>query len=202
MTISQDAGHLARLIRAQFGLPDLVLHLTRLLAAGDPVTVEQAAAAGGWSAAEVRAELARHPSTDWDKDGRIVGFGLTLRPTPHSFTTADRTVYAFCASDALTFPIIVGQPGVIRSTCPVTEQPVRVDVTPRAVVAVEPAAAVVSKIRPDHAVADVRRDICALGNFMASPDVATDWLIRHPHGQVVPIAEDFDVNRKAMADLG
>jgi hypothetical protein len=36
-------------LRAQFGLPDLVLHLTRLLSSGRPATVEEAAAAGGWA---------------------------------------------------------------------------------------------------------------------------------------------------------
>jgi hypothetical protein len=45
--ISQDGRRLVGLIRAQFGLPDLIAHLTRLLAAsGKPATVEQAAMAG------------------------------------------------------------------------------------------------------------------------------------------------------------
>jgi alkylmercury lyase len=202
VTVLQDARHLAWLIRAQFGLPGLIPELTRLLADGEPVTVEQAAAAGGWTVEQLRAELSRHPSIDRDDAGRIVGFGLTLRPTPHTFTTAVRTVYAFCASDALTFPILLDRPGVIRSTCPVTDQPVRVDVTPDDVVRVEPAAAVVSKLRPDRTVADVRLEICALGTFIASRDAAADWLDRHPEGEVASIAEDFEVNRRAMAELG
>jgi alkylmercury lyase len=85
--ISQDAQKLAALIRAQFGLHDLLPHLVRLLAAaGEPVTVEHAAETGGWTVEQVRAELARHPGVDWDADGRIVRFGATLRPTPHRST--------------------------------------------------------------------------------------------------------------------
>jgi alkylmercury lyase len=61
---------------------------------------------------------------------------------------------------------------------------------------------VVSRVRPDSAVADVRAEICALGNFFSSPQAAADWQTHYPHGTLVPIAEDFDVNRQAMIVLG
>jgi alkylmercury lyase len=202
--MSSKSQHLAALIRAQFGLHDLLPHLVRQLAtAGEPVTVEHAASTGGWTAEQVRAELNRHPGVDWNTDGRIVGFGATLRPTPHRFTTDDgRTIYGFCASDALTYPGILARPGVIESTCPATGRPVRVEATPDRVVSADPETAVVSRIRPDAAVADVRAEICALGNFFTSAQGAGDWQTRHPHGELVPIAEDFQVNREAMVELG
>jgi alkylmercury lyase len=202
--MSSKSQQLAALIRAQFGLHDLLPHLVRLLAdSGEPVTVEHAASTGGWTAEQVRAELDRHPGVDWDIDGRIVGFGATLRPTPHRFTTDDRrTIYGFCASDALTYPVILARPGVIESTCPSSGRPIRVQVTPDRVVAVAPATAVVSRIRPNAAVAHVRAEICALGNFFTSAQDAGDWQARYPHGELVPIAEDFEVNREAMAELG
>jgi alkylmercury lyase len=171
--------------------------------AGKPVTVEHAAETGGWTVEQVRTELARHPGVDWTDDGRIVGFGATLRPTPHRFTTSDgRTLYGFCASDALTYPVILARPGRIESTCPSSGQPIRVEITPDQVTLVDPATAVVSRIRPDAAVADVRAEICALGNFFTSARAAADWQARHPQGELVPIAEDFQVNREAMAELG
>lgn len=200
--ITEDTQRLVSLIRAQFGLPDLVLHLSRLLAAGESVTVERVAAAGGWRVEELRAELARHPGVDWDDDGRIVGFGLTLRPTPHSFTFDGRTVYGFCASDVLAFPVILGRSGVAESTCPVSDRQICVELMPARVIRVEPPEAVVSKVRPDHAVADVRAEVCALGSFFSSPEAAADWLAHYPQGQVVPIAEDFEVTRQAMIELG
>jgi alkylmercury lyase len=61
-------------VRAQFGLPELVLHLTRLLAAGHPVTVSEAASAGGWSEDELRAEL----------PGTPVSTGTTTAASPGS----------------------------------------------------------------------------------------------------------------------
>jgi alkylmercury lyase len=200
--ITEDAQRVVSLIRAQFGLPDLGLHLSRLLADGEPVTVERAAAAGGWRVEELRAELARHPGTDWDEQGRIVGLGLTLRPTPHRFTFDGQTVYGFCASDALAFPVVLGRPGVVESRCPVTDRHIRVEVTPSRVVRADPPEAVVSKVRPDRAVADVRAEVCALGNFFSSSEAAADWLAHYPQGKVVPITEDFEITRQAMIELG
>jgi alkylmercury lyase len=202
--ISQDARKLAALIRAQFGLHGLLPHLVRLLSSvGEAVTVERAAETGGWRVEQVRAELARHPGVDWDTDGRIVGFGATLRPTRHRFIPDQgRTIYGFCASDALTYPIILDQPGVIESICPVTGRHIRVDATPDRVTWADPATTVVSRIRPDTAVADVRAEICALGSFFASADDAADWHTHHPDGTLVPVREDFEVNREAMIELG
>jgi hypothetical protein len=62
-------------------LPDLVPRLARLLAGGEPVTVQQVATAGGWTQEQVQAALARHPRVDFDAHGRIAGFGLTLQPS-------------------------------------------------------------------------------------------------------------------------
>ncbi len=202
MPVTDDAQHLVALIREQFGLPDLPFHLGRLLAAGEPVTVAEAAAAGGWTEQQLRDELARHPGTDWDDQGRIVGFGPTLRQTPHRFTFDHQTVYTFCASDALEVSVMLGRAGVIDSTCPTTRQPIRVELTPEQILSVDPPGAVVSKVRPDHAVDDIRAQVCALGNFFSSKEAATDWLAHNPHGQVVTIAEDFEVTRQAMTQLG
>jgi alkylmercury lyase len=203
MTAETDqARRLVDLVHDQFGLLDLPFHVGRLLAEGEPVAVAEVAAAGGWTEAEVSAELARHPGVDWDEDGRIVGFGLTLRTTPHSFTFDGRTLYTFCASDALEASVMLGQPGVIDSTCPATGAPIRVELTPDRLLSVDPAGAVVSKVRPDRAVADLRAEVCALGSFFGSREAASGWIESNPQGVVVAIAEDFAVTRLAMTQLG
>jgi alkylmercury lyase len=201
-TKTAEIQQLVNLVHAQFALPDLVLHLTRLLAAGHPVTVEQAAAAGNWTVDKLRAELDRHPGVDWDDNGRIAGFGLTLRPTPHRFTFDDRTVYAFCASDTFEFPVILGRPGLIESVCAATGQPIRIELTPDRLLTVDPPQAVVSKVRPDHPVTDIRAQICNLGNFFSTPHAAEDWLAHHPQGTTAPVQEDFDITRQAIIQLG
>lgn len=191
--------------RAQLGswpLPDLVPRLARLLAgAGEPVTVHQVATAGGWTEDEVQAALARHPRVDFDEHGRIVGFGLTLRPTPHRFTFDGQTVYGFCASDALEFSVLLDRPGRIDSTCPASGQPIHVEVTPSEVLTVDPPEAVVSTMRPTQAVTDIRA-YCDLGNFFSSPDAATDWLAHNPQGQITTVADDFTITRQTLIEVG
>lgn len=186
---------------ASWPLPDLVPRLARLLAGGDPVTVQQVANAGGWTQEQVQAALARHPRVDFDEHGRIAGFGLTLHPTPHSFTFDGQTVYGFCASDALGFPVILDRHGRIESTCPATGRPIRVEVTPSEVLNVHPPEAVVSTVRPTQAVTDIRA-YCDLGNFFSSPDAATDWLAHNPHGQITTVADDFTITRQSMIEVG
>jgi hypothetical protein len=61
-TQAAETQRLVTLVRAQFGRPDLVLHLTRLLAAGQPITLEEAAAAASID----------HPELQSAKAARII----------------------------------------------------------------------------------------------------------------------------------
>src|SRR5579871_2238058 len=90
----------------RFPWSELAPHVIRLLAAGEPVSMEQIASAAGVPRAEVDAMLSGPPGTDWDERGRLVGFGLTQRPTAHRFTVAGRQLYTWCAMDALFFPML------------------------------------------------------------------------------------------------
>lgn len=176
--------------------------LVNLLAEGQPVAIDRLAAAASWSVRDVEAALHQHPSVEWDEEGRLVGFGMTLRPTPHRFTFDGRTVFGWCASDALSFSVLLDTPGIVESTCPVSGQRMRVDVTPRAVLRVEPPDAVVSEVRPSERVGDVRADICAVGHFFSSREMAAGWLTQYPQGQVHYVAQDFEIHRQMMVELG
>lgn len=202
VTNGADVGHYIAVVEANLRHLDVVPVLYRLLSAGEPVTVQRLADHTGVAAGDLRAELSRHPGTDWDERGRIVGFNLTLRATPHTFTFDGRTVYAFCADGALELPVVLGRPGVVASPCRATGQPVRVQVTPAGVVVVDPPRAVVSKVRPTAAVEDVRRDICGLGHFFVSPEAAAEWLAATTDGMVDPVAAEYHVVMQAVTKLG
>ncbi|BBY56177.1 hypothetical protein MKOR_34280 [Mycolicibacillus koreensis] len=88
----------------------LLIPLLRLLVDGDPVTVEQLAAAASRTLDDVRRGLAAVPDTEYDDQGRIIGQGLTLRPTPHRFTVAGEELYTWCALDTLIFPALLDRP--------------------------------------------------------------------------------------------
>ncbi len=181
---------------------ELFPYMWRLLAEGRPVPLDRLAGASGWPVEQVRRALSTHPSVEWDDQGRLVGFGLTLRPTPHKFTFEGRSIYGWCATDALMFPVLLNKAGIVESVCPATRTSIRVEVTPDGVRSVDPAEAVVSEVRPNRAVADVRAEMCHLGHFFSSRDAAAAWFKAYPEGMLNTVAEDFEIHRRVLRQLG
>jgi alkylmercury lyase len=181
---------------------ELVPHAMRLLAEGEPVTLEDLAAAAGRPLEEVQVALGEQTSAELDADGRLVGLGLTLRPTPHRYLLDGRTVFTWCASDVLTFPVVLGHPGIIEATCGSTGQPIRVELTPDGVKRVDPSGAVVSAVRPAGELADVRSAICQHGRFFAFMQAAAQWAVEHPEADIRPVEEAFAVERAVVTQVG
>lgn len=78
--------------------------LLRLVAEGEPVAVADFAAAAGRPEPDVRTALADMPDTEFDEAGRVVGWGITQRRTPHRFDVNGRHLFTWCALDTLMFP--------------------------------------------------------------------------------------------------
>ena len=173
-----------------------------LLARGHPVGVEEVAEAAGRPRAEVDDLLRAQPGTDWDDAGRLVGFGLSLRPTEHRFVVGGRTLYTWCATDTLFFTVMLGQPAVVDASCPATSQAIHLELDPGAVTSVAPAAAVVTERPRGGPVADLRAEVCDHGRFYASPDAAGPWAAEHPDGRVLAVADAFRRSKASCAALG
>ncbi len=176
------------------GFPGVFRQLLLLLAKGEPVTPEQIAAALGTSRDEAARLLEELPSAELDEQGNLVGMGLTLRPTPHRFEVGGRTLYTWCALDALLFPFLIGASVRIESPCPVSGDVVRIQVRPDAVEKVEPASAVVSIVTPET-VDDVRGAFCQYVHFFRSPEAANAWLADHPGAVIISVAEAHALGR-------
>lgn len=175
----------------QTGIDATVLvPLLKLLAAGEPVEITTLAAETGHSVEDVRARLAAVPDTEYDDAGRVVGQGLTLRPTPHRFTVDGQELYTWCALDTLIFPALLERGARVESVSAATGQPVRLTVEPDGVTGVDPATAVVSVINPDD-VTSIRSSFCNQVHFFSSADDAAGWLSRHPGGEVLTVAEAY-----------
>lgn len=169
--------------------PGLLVPLLRLLVDGDPVTIKQLATAAGRTPGQVRDGLAAVPDTEYDDQGRIVGQGLTLRPTPHRFTVAGQELYTWCALDTLVFPAILDRAARVESVSPASGERIVVAVDPAAgVTRVEPASAVVSLVNPEQ-IASIRSSFCNQVHYFESADDAAEWLAEHPGAQAVPVAE-------------
>lgn len=170
--------------------PALLVPLLRLLAAGEPVTVTDLADAAGRSVDATRTGLAATPETEYDEEGRIVGQGLTLRPTRHRFTVDGEELYTWCALDTLIFPVVIDKAAAIESTSPTSGGTVRVTATPTGVTAVEPATAVVSLVNPED-LSSIRSSFCNQVHYFTSAEDAQPWLDAHPGGEVLPVADAY-----------
>jgi alkylmercury lyase len=154
---------------------------------------EIATSAGKWPE-EVRAALDRFPSAEWDEQGRVVGLGLTLRLTPHRLELEGRTLFAWCALDALLFPVLLGRPASIESPCRGTGELVHIEVTPAGIEMVEPPSAVVSIVAARD-LANFRSVSCNNTHFFSSPEAASRWLEKHPEATILPVEDAFRLGR-------
>jgi alkylmercury lyase len=191
----------AELISSFEGFP-AIPPLLRLIARGRPVGLPELAAESGQPAPDLERMLRTQPGTEWDDEGRLVGFGLSLRPTAHRYLVGGQTLYTWCASDTLFFTVILGADAVAESTCPATGQSIRLEITPDAVTSVSPAGAVVSERHRDDLVANVRTDVCDHGHFFASEAAASAWVAAHPDGEILSVTDAFDHCRTACEQLG
>jgi alkylmercury lyase len=86
-------------------------------------------------------------SAERDEEGQLVGLTLTLRPTRHRVIVDGRTVYAWCATDTLMFPVILGRPTIVESACPQTGRAIRSELMPDAVRSLDPPQAVMTSMK-------------------------------------------------------
>jgi alkylmercury lyase len=195
-----------RLASAETGMqPWLWLPLLKLLALGDPVDAADLAAATGRPIEDVRAALETMTDAEYDGSGRIVGMGLTQRPTRHRFEVDGEQLYTWCALDTLIFPTLLGASARIESSYDSASIPVRLRVGSSGVTGVEPATAVVSLINPDD-ISSVRTSFCNQVHFFASTEESEPWLKDHPEGTVIPVEEAYrlasDMAGKMLSQTG
>lgn len=174
--------------------------LLELLAQGRPVTADQLARATGRTTEEVRDALVAMPDTEYDEQGRILGSGLTLRPTPHHFEIDERLLYTWCALDTLIFPAILGRTAHVTSPCHGTGRPVHLTIGTDGITRVEPATAVVSIVTPD-APASIRAAFCNHVHFFATRAAAEPWLAENPSATIVPVADAYQLGRPLTGTL-
>ncbi|MGH2356367.1 MAG: organomercurial lyase MerB [Chloroflexota bacterium] len=174
---------------------EIVPPILALLARGKPVPLEEIAAAAGTSPEAVRDALGQVSSVEWDEQGRVVGAGLTLVPTPHRLEVEGKALFAWCALDTLMYPALLGRPARIESPCRGTGEPVRITATPNGIESLEPPSAVVSVVEPKD-IANIRSVFCENVHFFASPEAASRWLERHPDATILPVEDAFRLGRR------
>ncbi|OAF12420.1 hypothetical protein AYJ54_06220 [Bradyrhizobium centrolobii] len=175
--------------------PGLYRELLRVLSRGEPVAIERLAAAAGYPTDQVQRAVAGWSDTEYDQEGRIIGWGLTLRPTRHKFNVDGKQLYTWCALDTLFMPAVIGRSARVESPCAATGIPVRLTVDPtEGIIALDPSTAVVSLVAPEQ-MTSVRTAFCNPGRYFATSDAARDWQSKHPGMELLSVVDAYRASR-------
>ena len=175
--------------------------LYRLLADGQPATLDRLAAALGWERSRVERYLDRLPNVERDDRGAVVGFGgLTLRPTAHRIRVRGQVRHAWCAWDCLFLPVALDAEIEVGSRCPYTGVPVRLRVAPTGVVAREPPSVVLSFVDPEAVdLTDLRASFCSAVRFLADGAAAAE-AEQAPGSLVLDLDDAFELGRRMIVE--
>lgn len=167
-----------------------------------PVEVERLAAIVGLPSDEVLEVARRQPGGHWIhvQDG-LVNLDLSGPPDlqRRRLRVGDRSFpVSGCAPDTLLWAALIDHPLTVDEVCAATGTPIRLDLTPDRVHAVNPLDAVVAFPAPPSAEQlagmapeDIDVQLCSQGPLFASAGAAHDWLTTHPGAGVFPIERAY-----------
>ncbi|HEU5381512.1 MAG TPA: organomercurial lyase, partial [Ktedonobacteraceae bacterium] len=128
--------------------------------------------------------------TEFDAQGNIVGWGITLLPTRHQFVLSERSFFTWCAFDTVLFPPLLALEAHVQSRCAATDQPVTFVATRSGEIAdLFPATSVLSLILPTERCDCVRHIFCEQSLFFHSEDAASLWMTLHPDAVLFSVEE-------------
>jgi alkylmercury lyase len=133
-----------------------------------------------------------------DNAGNVVGLGLSVVPTSHSYQINGRQLYVWCAADAILFPIIHKASAVIESPDPISGDKVRLIGTPEGAKEVKPSTVVVSWMPGTESVENIRANFCNFTNFFTSVETASQYVSKHPELVIVPVDAVFQLGKLFM----
>ena len=174
----------------------LAVSLYRLLSDGKPVAPARLGAEAGVDSGTTRSILSGWSNVDWDGEGNVVAFGLSLRQTRHRLMLGARTLYTWCAWDTLFLPVVLGRDARVESTAPRSAERVRLTVSRDGVGDVRLETTVLSFVPPPPSETDLIANFCNHVHFFATPEAAAAWAAEHQAGFLLSVEEGFELGRR------
>lgn len=169
---------------------ELCLPILHQVVRGKPIGKATLAASLQVSQEDLEQQLLHLPDTEFDQQGNILGWGVTLVPTRHRFHIHRQSLYTWCAFDTVLFPPSLLAEAQVQSACPVTGHVISFVATPEGIVRdLLPAGSVMSLIIPAERSECVRSTFCEQSHFFESEQAASTWLIAHPEAILFSIEE-------------
>jgi len=169
--------------------------LQTLAEIGQPIAPTQLAGCLQMSQEDLATHLARVPDTEFDEQGNVVGWGITLLPTPHQFLLPERRLFTWCAFDTVLFPAMLQVKAHVQSVCSQTGQPITFVATPEGIEGLMPHTSVLSLVLPEQRCDCVRGTFCLQSLFFQSEQAVSTFLTSHPAAISLSIAEAARVGR-------
>ncbi len=139
--------------------------------------------------------LAHVPDTEFDNEGNIVGWGITLVPTMHQFRLKEHSLFTWCAFDTILFPPLLQLEAYVRSLCKTTGQPITFIATPEGVRDLTPATSILSLPLPSARCECIRGTFCAQSHFFQTMEAAFSWSALHPEVILLSVEEAAALGR-------
>lgn len=164
--------------------------ILRLLAeTGQPLAPTHLARRLHMSQEKVAAHLTRVLDTEFDEEGQIIGWGITLVPTQHQFQVKERALFTWCAFDTVLFPPLLALEAQVHSECAASGLPIRFRAGPEGIEELTPMTSVLSLILPASRCDCVRGTFCQQSLFFQSHEAALPWMALHPEAVLLSVEE-------------
>ncbi|HLX56953.1 MAG TPA: organomercurial lyase [Ktedonobacteraceae bacterium] len=138
---------------------------------------------------KLAAHLARISDTEFDQQGKIIGWGITLLPTLHQFVLSELPLFTWCAFDTVLFPPLLHVEAHVQSRCSATGQPITFAASPEGIADLLPATSVLSLLLPAERCDCVRGTFCEQSLFFQSEKAASSWMALHPDAVLLSVEE-------------
>ena len=192
------AEHLSEQLQCE--QEDLCLPILYQVSRGKPLERAALAASLQMDQEELKQRLLHLPDTEFDQQGNVVGWGVTLVPTRHRFEIDGKSLYTWCAFDTVLFPPSLHAEARVQSTCTVTGHPITFVATLEGTIKnLTPASSVMSLIIPTERSECVRANFCEQSLFFESEQAASTWLATHPEVILLSIEEAAAVGQAVAA---
>ena len=176
---------------------DLAHAILEQVAQGKPVEKAQLSAALHLPLEALEQRLVGLPDLEYDQQGRIVGWGVTLVPTRHRFRIQGQDLFTWCAFDTVLFPPQLGSEAQVHSTCPATGRTISFVATPDGSIKnLSQGTCVLSLLIPTEQRNRGRAGFCEPSLFFWDEHAAARFLATHPDALLLSIEEAAYVGKR------
>lgn len=178
--------------------------LYQLLSNGEAVSLQGFANEIKLTCEKTDAILKSWTGVSFDDNKNIDGFwGLSTTKTRHSFELNNHTLYTWCAWDLLFMPVIFQQTITAHTTCPVTDNEIKLTISKDKIEQAKPQDAMITFIKPalEQLKSDVTQSFCQYVFFVESEQAGLEWKKDREGGFLLDLNTGFYLGKNIINNV-